>query len=191
MCTEIGLLQRLSIFLGSPIYALSVVLFSVILTTGIGSFISDRLPLHTRARFVVWSVMTAGYLMLLPIWMPAVLYAFESSQIAVRAAVCVLAVAPAGILMGFGFPTGMRFVAAVNLDPLPWFWGVNGAAGVLASSVAVGIGIAFGIQFTLTLGGFCYLLLIPAGLVLGFSPRVTGRQAEAPLLEPAAQPVQR
>jgi hypothetical protein len=171
MCTEIGLLQRLSIFLGSPIYALSVVLFSIILTTGIGSFVSERLLLQTRARFVAWSIITAAYLILLPLWMPTVLYAFESADLAVRAAVCVLAVGPAGVLMGFGFPTGMRFVAAVNPHPQPWFWGVNGAAGVLASSAAVAIGIAFGIPFTLMLGGLCYLLVIPAGLVLGFSAR--------------------
>jgi hypothetical protein len=173
MCTEIGLLQRLSIFLGSPIYALSVVLFSVILTTGIGSLVSERLMLHTRARFVIWSAVTGIYLVLLPLWMPTVLSAFESADLVVRATICVLVVAPAGVLMGFGFPTGMRFVAAVNPQPLPWFWGINGAAGVLASSVAVAIGIAFGIPVTLMLGGLCYLLVIPAGLVLGFSSRAT------------------
>ena len=34
------------------------------------------------------------------------------------------------LLMGFGFPTGMRLVSTINARPMPWFWGINGGAGV-------------------------------------------------------------
>jgi hypothetical protein len=68
--------------------------------------------------------------------------------------------------MGFGFPTGMRLVAVVDRKPTPWFWGINGAAGVLASVAAIASSIAFGISVTLTIGAICYFLLIPT--VLGF-----------------------
>jgi hypothetical protein len=169
MCVEIGLLQRLSVFLGSPAYSLSIVLFSVILATGLGSLVSDRLLLNTRLRFGLWSVATGAYLLLLPHWLPAMLHAFESAELPIRAALCVLAVAPPGFLMGFGLPTGLRLSSAINPRPLPWFWGINGATGVLASSMAVGIGIAFGIPATLALGGICYLLAMPAGLITWFS----------------------
>ncbi len=171
MCTEIGLLQRLSVFLGSPAYALSIVLFSIILSAGIGSLVSDRLPLDTGRRFVLWSLATGAYLLSLPIWLPGVLHAFEASGLALRAALCVLAIAPAGLLMGFGLPTGLRFVAAINPQPMPWFWAINGATGVLASSLAVAIGIAFGIPTTLAVGGACYLLILPVGLMTWFSRR--------------------
>jgi hypothetical protein len=169
MCAEIGLLQRLSVFLGRPAYSLSIVLFSVILATGLGSLASDRLPLNTRLRFGLWSVATGAYLLLLPLWLPTMLHAFEGAELPIRAALCVLAVAPPGFLMGFGLPTGLRLISAINPRPLPWFWGINGATGVLASSMAVGIGIAFGIPATLALGGVCYLLAMPAGLITWFS----------------------
>jgi hypothetical protein len=65
--------------------------------------------------------------------------------------------------MGFGFPTGMHLVSDIDGRPTPWFWGINGAAGVLASIVAVASSIAFGIHATLALGGICYLALtLPA-----------------------------
>jgi hypothetical protein len=169
MCTEIGLLQRLSVFLGSPAYALSIVLFSIILSAGIGSLVSDRLPLDTRPRFVLWSLATGLTLLALPFWLPGVLHAFEGSGLVVRAALCVLAVGPAGLLMGFGMPTGLRFVAAINPQPMPWFWAINGATGVLASSLAVATGIAFGIPATLAVGGVCYLLILPVGLTTWFA----------------------
>ena len=114
MSIEIGLLQRLSVFLGHPIYALSIVLFSMILATGLGSLLSDRVPLETRRRFMLWAVLLGGYLGLLPLWLPALTGRFASATLLVRAILCVMVIAPAGVLMGYGFPTGMRLVSAID-----------------------------------------------------------------------------
>jgi len=168
MSIEIGLLQRLSVFLGHPIYALSIVLFSMILATGIGSMLSDRLPLDDRTTFILWAVLLGGYLCTLPLWLPGVTAAFESAILVIRAVLCVLVIGPAGVLMGYGFPTGMRLISAIDRTPTPWFWGINGAAGVLASILAVACSIAFGISMTLLIGALCYLLLIPAACTIGF-----------------------
>jgi spermidine synthase len=171
MSTEIGLLQRLSVFLGHPIYALSIVLFSMILTTGVGSLLSDSLPLETRTPFILWSLLLGSYLGGLPLWLPALTGRFDSATLLVRALLCVIVIAPAGVLMGYGFPTGMRLVSAIDRTPTPWFWGMNGAASVLASTVAVACSMAFGISTTLLIGALCYLLLIPAAVALGFPGR--------------------
>ena len=48
MFAEISLLQYFGIFLGHPIYAMGVCLFSLILSTGIGSLVSGAIPLNTR-----------------------------------------------------------------------------------------------------------------------------------------------
>ena len=85
--------------------------------------------------------------------------------------------------MGYGFPTGMRFISAVDRRPTPWFWGINGASGVLASAVAVGCSIAYGIGTTLMLGAVCYFLLIPAALIIGF-PDVPRRTVAEPVFVP-------
>ena len=163
MMAEIALLQRMSVFLGHPVYALSVVLFSLILSTGLGSFASERLPLNSRMRLVAWAGLTGLYLISLPSWVPALLLSLESSGMLVRAGLSVLILAPAGVLMGFGFPTGMRLVSRIDEGPTPWFWGINGAAAVLAASIAVLTSIAFSIDMTLRIGAICYLLLpLPA-----------------------------
>ena len=74
----------------------------------------------------------------------------------------VMRMAPAGFLMGFGFPTGMRLAQAADSRPTPWFWGINGAAGVLASVLAVAMSLSIGINATIICGALCYLALIPA-----------------------------
>lgn len=169
MMVEIALLQRMSVFLGHPTYALSVVLFSLILWTGLGSLASERLRLAGAGKLVAWSVASAGYLFALPFWLPALLAELDGAGLLVRAGLCVLVLAPAGFLMGFGFPTGMRLVSAISTGPTPWFWGINGAAGVLAASVAVVTSIAFSIDTTLRIGAVCYLLIAAPAVVLAFA----------------------
>lgn len=168
MTVEIALLQRMTVFLGHPIYSLSVVLFTLILAAGIGSFISDRLKLDSVPRFAIWSLLTGGYIVALPLWLPDLLITFDSADLSSRVGLAIGVIAPAAFLMGFGFPTGMRLISAVDRRPTPWFWGINGAAGVLASIFAVANSISFGISATMNVGAACYLLLMPLVLVLGF-----------------------
>jgi hypothetical protein len=170
MLVEIGIIQRLSLFLGHPVYGLAVGLFGIIVTTGVGSLLSDRLPLATSRRALAWSGLTALYLALLPLWLPAVVGAFEARGIVVRAALALAMIAPAGVLMGFGFPTGMRLVTAVDGRPTPWFWAINGAAGVLAAGIAVAVSIAFSINASIWLGAACYLPLGAVAIALMRTP---------------------
>src|ERR1700692_3046202 len=166
MMVEIALLQRMSVFLGHPVYALSVVLFSLILWAGFGSLASERMRLAGTGKLLAWSVASAAYLFALPFWLPPLLVDLDGADLLVRAGFCVLVLAPAGFLMGFGFPTGMRLVSAISTGPTPWFWGINGAAGVLAASVAVATSIAFSIDTTLRIGAACYLLVAAPAMLL-------------------------
>jgi len=171
MFFEIALLQRMSVFLGHPIYSLSIVLFSMILSTGFGSLLSDRIVLGTSTRLAVWSLATAGYLLSLNVWLPGVLMGVESAPLLARGGLVVAVVAPAGLLLGFGFPTGMRLISAVDRKPTPWFWGINGAAGVLASSLAVLCSMAYGIGTSVVFAAVCYILLVPAARLIGVAER--------------------
>src|SRR5438045_8880896 len=115
-----------------------------------------------------WSVARSSSLFALPLWLPRLLVVLDGAGLFIRAGLCVLVLAPAGFLMGFGFPTGMRLVSAINTGPMPWFWGINGAASVLAASVAVVISIAFSIDTTLWIVATCYLLVAAPAFLLVF-----------------------
>jgi hypothetical protein len=129
-------------------------------STGLGNLLSARLPLTTIARFASWAGALALYLAMLPVWLPALIASFASAALPTRALVSLLGIVPAGLLMGFGFPTGMQWVNAADPRPTPWFWAVNGAAGVFAATLAVAVSIAFSINVILWLGAACYLLLV-------------------------------
>jgi spermidine synthase len=167
MFIEIGLIQRLSVFLGHPVYGLAIGLFGIILSTGLGSLISERVVLDTGPRVLTWAGLLCFYVMLMSLWFPALVYTFEGQELVVRVLISLLAIVPSGLLMGFGFPTGMRLVNAIDTRPTPWFWAVNGAAGVMAASLAVIISISYSINVSLWIGAVCYLLLGPIALGLG------------------------
>ena len=61
MFGEISLLQYFGVFLGHPIYAMGVCLFSLILSTGLGSLVSGRIPLNiTGTVRLVWLAASGG-----------------------------------------------------------------------------------------------------------------------------------
>lgn len=159
MFVEISLIQRMSVLLGHPIYGLAIVLFSVILATGVGSLISERAMPLSPVSITVWPLLLAVYLGTLPVWYGGVLDSAGSGSLLERAVVCLLMVVPAGVLMGFMFPAGMRLCERLNTHMTPWLWAVNGAAGVLASGLAVLVSIETSLNHTLWVGALAYALL--------------------------------
>jgi hypothetical protein len=132
---------------------------------------------------VAWATALGLYLVLLPFWLPLAITAFEGGSLVQRALLSLAVVAPCGLLMGFGFPVGMRLVNAVDATPTPWFWAVNGASGVLAASLAVATSIAFLINTSLWVGAACYLAIGPVGVALAsLSRRPSTGHATAPAL---------
>ena len=68
--------------------------------------------------------------------------------------------------LGLCFPVGLRLVGALSEDAMPWMWGVNGAAGVLATVTAVAVSMWSGISTSLYVATLAYALLTLPALVL-------------------------
>ena len=166
MFVEIAVIQRVSVFLGHPVYGLSIGLFSMILSTGLGSLASEGFRLDTPVRLVGWAALLALLLAGLGLWFPLVVHVAEGGSLFVRASIALAATVPAGFLMGFGFPTGMRIVSQIDRSPAPWFWSINGACSVLAASIATGTSVTFSINVSLWIGACCYVALAPVAVWL-------------------------
>jgi hypothetical protein len=99
-------------------------------------------------------------------WLTDVFHATTGRALPVRISISLAVVIPLGFLLGFAFPTGMKLVEAVDKEPTPWFWGINGATGVLASVLAVMLSMGMGIRVTMLLSSVCYAMLILASFRL-------------------------
>jgi len=166
MLGEIALLQYFSVYLGHPIYSLGVCLFSLILASGLGSLTSDLFKLNSRPSLLVWGMIVVAYLVAMQWVQPSIFHATTDRDRLVRIGISLAVIMPLGFLLGFAFPTGMRLVSAIDTQPTPWFWGINGATGVLASVLGVMISMSFGINVTMLLSAACYLLVIPTSFAL-------------------------
>lgn len=164
MLTEIGLLQRLSLVLGHPIYSLIVVLSSLVAAAGLGSLLSDRLPLDRSPWCYVFPLVIAAWIATLALAWPGVAARFTAAPLGVRIAFSVAVTASLGVTLGVAFPAGMRMVRATHDEETPWFWGLNGVGSVIASSGAILIALSYGLTVLLLVGAGCYLLLSVAVL---------------------------
>src|SRR6266436_114977 len=71
MFVEIGLIQRISIYLGHPVYGLAIGLFGIIVSTGLGSLLSSRMSLLPGRRMLAWIALLGTYIAVLPYWLAA------------------------------------------------------------------------------------------------------------------------
>jgi hypothetical protein len=158
MLVEISQVQRLAIFLGHPVYSLSVVLFSLLLSSGAGSVSTGRMsggPEGARSAIVRLALLVV-VLVAFGAMTPAAVRYFEAASTTVRILVSVIILFPLGFFMGMAFPIGMRRALRELPSLAPWLWGVNGAASVCASVAAVVIAIGAGISAAFWAGVACY-----------------------------------
>lgn len=164
MMIQIPYMQRFSVYLGHPIYAMAVILFTMILFTGVGSFLSDRVPLEQSQVWLIRIPVAIVALVLLVVFtlQPIIDLTIRWSLLP-RCLVVIALAAPVSLLLGFCFPFGMRLLSRVGEGARPWMWGVNGACGVLSSIAAVAVSLWAGIHVSLYIAAVLYaLLLIPA-----------------------------
>lgn len=167
MTVEIALVQRFILFLGHPIYATSVVLFSMLLFSGVGSWVVGRLPdPATGDRSVERARILAPALLLLALaatifLLPPLLLRLQGLPLGGRIAISVAVLALLGGLMGMPFPAASRILhARGRAEAIPWLWSLNGAASVLASVAAILFAIRRGYSWCLFGGMICYGMVL-------------------------------
>jgi hypothetical protein len=163
MLVETSQMQRLIIALGHPTYALSVVLFALLLSSGLGSYLTSAVGADGigRAGAIRLAALVA-VLLLIGAVTPAVVRATMAASTPVRIAAAVGLLFPGGLMMGMAFPLGMKLAASRAAVLTPWLWGVNGAASVLASVLSVCIALSWSISAAFYAGCLAYVVAVLA-----------------------------
>lgn len=149
---EMPLMQRLILLLDQPTYSFAVVLFALLLFSGLGSFAAGQLhpPLRpVLAILVLLAILSA-------VLLPYLLSPFLGQPLALRLLLVLLALAPLGFLMGMPFPMGIALLGEANPRLVPWAWGINGSASVVSSILASMIALSGGFTAVLALAGVAY-----------------------------------
>jgi len=162
---EIAFIQKFILFLHHPVYSVTVVLCTFLISASLGSYASRSLHAMRHGHFAPILGIAALALFYI-LFFKNLTGVFLDQFVPVKIAVTVLLISPLGFLMGMPFPLGLQRAAVLSPSLIPWAWGVNGFASVISASLATLIAIH---------GGFNVLILTAVGLYLGAAvclPRV-------------------
>jgi SAM-dependent methyltransferase len=173
MFVEIAFIQKFILFLGQPLYAVAVVLCACLSFAGLGSRYSQRLQaggahllspaprwrwnrghrsLLARAVFAI-ALISLLYLAILPTLFRLLMFLPDPAKIAIAA----LFVAPLAFAMGMPFPLGLGRLAASAEALVPWAWGINACASVVAAVLATVLAIHLGFTAVIVIALLLYV----------------------------------
>ncbi|HEY1306540.1 MAG TPA: hypothetical protein VGF24_23460 [Vicinamibacterales bacterium] len=157
MLLEVALLQQFVLLLGHPVYSLTVTLFSLLLGTGVGSFLSRRIAPDRVKTVTIRAVLAVAAVALASPWLvPALINLAIPWPLWLRILTAVALMLPLGFLLGIPLPGGMRLLAGHRPEIIPWGWGLNGAFSVIGATLAIFIAMNWGFSTALLAGAATY-----------------------------------
>lgn len=159
---EMAMIQRFVLYFGNPIHAAAIVISTMLLASGMGSYASARLQvLRTRL-----SLLLAGIILLLllggALLTPLMLKTIGLSPVSkFLVSLCVLF--PASFLMGIPFPAGIHALAEKSEGDIPWAWGINGCFSVVSAALATIIAVEAGFTAVMLCAALAYGCTLAAG----------------------------
>jgi hypothetical protein len=190
MLIEISQMQRLMVFLGHPVYGLSVILFTILLFGGLGSTtVGTQSP--RRRAVIARVVVLLATLTLAGLLTPLIATWARSAATDMRILLSVLLLAPPAFCMGMMFPLGLGLWRR-HAELLPFFWSANGITSMLASVLGVAVSIEFGIANTYALGVGCYAVCAAMLALSRGASRISGNDVTSGAIAaaPSIQPTQ-
>jgi spermidine synthase len=161
LAVEVALMQLFGLFLGHPNYSISVVLATLLLSSGLGSLWARAILARLgNVRFVAYlfsAMIFAEYFLVFPR-----LSSILGLPFLARGLIAAVLVLPIGICLGVFLPTILEAMKRQSPHLVPWAWGVNGIFSVLAPLIAVAVATTFGITALL-------LSSVPVYLMVAFS----------------------
>ncbi len=158
MLVEIPVIQKFILLFGRPVFTFSVILFSLLVCTSLGSLLSSRVRPAALPRLAVGTIIAllaivavylAGLDSLIRLLLPL--------PLAARMAATFLLLLPLGAALGVPFPAGLRLLKAER-GSVPLAWAVNGVASVAGSVGATLLGVFAGFSTALVAALLAYLL---------------------------------
>jgi spermidine synthase len=160
MAIEMTALSWMMRIIGQPVTAAALTIAAFLLGSGVGSLIAQRVQRHrTRAVWLavigilVWAFVLAALHPHALRWLaPLPMYS--------RALWSIGAIIPLVVVMGVPMPLGLARLDRVADALVPWAWGVNGFASVLAPPLATLVAMTWGWQIA---GVAALLMYLAAG----------------------------
>jgi predicted membrane-bound spermidine synthase len=176
MILEVTFIQKFLLLLGTPIMALTVILFSILLSSGIGSYVSGKIFSKRPHKSVLTSIpVLAGIIVIYFIYLQQIIESNITMELSYRIALTFGLLFPAGFLMGFQFPSLIKMASLISIlnknkavlqydnyrnnknNNTTLLWGINIVASVIGTVLAAISAMIVGFNGNLLIGLCMYL----------------------------------
>ncbi len=171
IAAEVALIQKLVLLLGHPLYSVTVTLAAMLLTTGLGAYLSrHRFSAPTRAILWIPALLALAFGGL-SFFDSALVRAVAPLAAPVRFFIAATVVAPIGLTVGVPFAHGLAVLERSAPRLVPWAWATNAVATVAGSIATVIVSMNFGFRAVFAVAVMLYAL---AAIT---APRLAGARA--------------
>jgi hypothetical protein len=157
---ELSLMQKLILLLGNPTTTLSILLFTLLVSSGTGSLVSSKIMKNVTRNLVFVIVGIASLGVFYATTLSPIIYSVIAEPFEIKAIIAAGILAPIGFLMGMPMPTGMRLVKVHSPRYVPWMWAINGAFSVFGAVLSATIAILSGSSWAMMLGISIYFIAL-------------------------------
>ena len=179
MLVEITLIQKMILVFGNPTLAFSILLFILLISSGLGSYWASRISaakLPLVISFASGAVALGG--IIYAITLDSVVRSLLVQSLPITIILILLITAPIGLAMGIPFSSSLRMLREIDRNDIPLAWGINGVMSVMGSALAVAIAMQVGFSAAFAAGAVCYIV-VAVVTYTSRSANVTGRQLKA------------
>ncbi len=160
---EVGLIAHFVMALGNPTISASVLITGMLVFSGLGALLSERMLPRMRMAMPVLFLAIGGLLIGYALFLNYALDAIGAFPYGARLLLSFAIIAPPAFLMGFPMPTAMMTLGRLGKEHMfIWAWGVNGCFSVIGAAAAPVIATNFGLGAVIEIAGCAYLLALPA-----------------------------
>jgi len=157
MGVEITSLQMFTVFLGAPVYSMAITLAALLVATGLGSLWAGRTKASPERLVRLAVLAIVAWVIVTVVGLPAALGATIGLPLWLRGLLVAGWLLPVGLALGVPMPTAVRALRAETPALVPWAWGANACASVLASLGVVLISMQIGFAGTLVATAAVYV----------------------------------
>jgi hypothetical protein len=152
---EVCLIQRFVLFLGQPVYSISIVLCSLLLSAGVGSLLSQRIK-PVRNNIITLLLLIALAVLGMHFSIPWLSANFIGYSLPIRMAIALVFIAACGVLMGMPMPIAIRYLTQQQRPIISWGWAINGYFSVIGSALTILVAVNLGFGTVFYFAALCY-----------------------------------
>jgi hypothetical protein len=157
MFVEMVFIQRFILYFGNPVYAASVVITSLLVFSGIGSYHSKYFTLPRKKilmifTFIVFMLFVYSFILTF------ILQQTVHVNLFLKLLIVLLITAPLAFCMGIPFPAGILQISKRNTEVIPWAWGINGCVSVISTALATIVSVEMGFTWVMLFAALAYCL---------------------------------